>query len=121
MAKRYWGYKVKVTPHSLIKLGKRVKNDKNLVFATSKHGMPYYELDAIFNTPNKGKITSKPLVFIFGSPQRGLLQLLKDTGGKIKDISHYNINAIPNPGTRSVRLEEALSITLARVLSKLEH
>ncbi|MHA2365242.1 MAG: putative RNA uridine N3 methyltransferase [Candidatus Hodarchaeales archaeon] len=115
ISKVYWGYKVKTTPQPLIKFGQRIKNENNLVIATSKKGMTYNNFNTEMISKNK-PVLNKDLIFIFGSPHRGLSGMLKDTGGKLNDISNYCVNSIPNPGTRTVRLEEALPITLARIL-----
>src|SRR3990170_757842 len=95
--KDYWGYKVK---------------ERGNLFSTlsSWDGQ-------IILTSRKGKIISqeflkwfleskKPTLVVFGSPERGLHEIL---GGKIHQIQNSKIlNFFPNQATETVRLEEAL-------------
>src|SRR3972149_6833072 len=95
--KDYWGYKVK---------------ERGNLFST------LFSWDGqIILTSRKGKIISqefskwfleskKPTLVVFGSPERGLHEIL---GGKIHQIQNSKIlNFFPNQATETVRLEEAL-------------
>ncbi|MFQ6062564.1 MAG: putative RNA uridine N3 methyltransferase [Methanosarcinales archaeon] len=42
---------------------------------------------------------------IFGSPIKGLDEILSNSSEKISDLSDYVINTIPNQGTETVRTE----------------
>jgi len=95
--KDYWGYKVK---------------ERGNLFST----LSTWDGQIIL-TSRKGKIISqefskwfleskKPTLVVFGSPERGLHEIL---GGKIHQIQNSKIlNFFPNQATETVRLEEAL-------------
>ncbi|MGB0855919.1 MAG: hypothetical protein ACPGQP_02690, partial [Nitrosopumilus sp.] len=55
--------------------------------------------------------SDKPLLIAFGSPQKGIHEIL---GGKMKNIQNAkSLNFFPNQATETIRLEEALLGTLA--------
>lgn len=112
--KMYWGYRIK---ESNLPLSKFNKKDEFTVIATSKRGNNFNEIKFKEKLDTKG--LKKPLLFLFGSPKSGLKELLKGTDTKISDIADFYINSIPSSGVRSIRLEEAIPITLARLLPNL--
>ena len=112
----YWGYKIKETNNPLSKFNKR---DDYFVIGTSKTGENYNNFSLEENLEFKKKYSSKKaLLIVFGSPRTGIPNLLKGTGTKTGDIFDAYLNMIPTTGTRSIRLEEAISISLARLLPK---
>jgi len=59
----------------------------------------------------------KSLLFLFGEPKFDLYQMLKGFNKiKLKDISNVIVNTVPKSGTRTIRLEEAVMISLARMM-----
>lgn len=114
-AERYWGYRIKFSDVSIAKFGSRL-NDF-FVIATDRQGRKYSQLVEDFKT---GIIKIKPknsFLFLFGEPKFDLYQMLKGFDRiKLKDISHTILNAVPYGGTRSIRLEEAVMISLSRIL-----
>ena len=112
--KLYWGYSIKETNNPLHKFNKK---DNYIVIGTSRTGDNYKDVKIGENEELKKKISSnKPIMLVFGSPKTGLPEMLKGTGVKINDLFDLFLNTIPNAGTRSVRLEEAITISLARLL-----
>lgn len=112
--KLYWGYTIKETNNPLHKFNK--KNDY-LVIGTDRDGEIYSSVQVDSNEHLKKKVSSnKPLLIVFGSPKTGLPEMLKGTGVKTSDIFDLYLNTVPNAGTRSIRLEEAITISLARLL-----
>ena len=111
----YWGFKIKFTDISVAKFGDRLKDF--FIIATDRQGKSYTtvkeEIDeGVLKIKNKNSI-----LFLFGEPRFDLYQMLKGFSNiKLKDISNIVINAVPYSGTRSIRLEEAVMISLARIL-----
>lgn len=103
--KDYWGYQIRISNQTFPKFDRK---REYTIITTSKKGTPYHEMEL---PPQQ-----KPLLFVFGTPKKGLYDLLKGTNVKMSDIADRVVNSIPNAGTRSVRLEEAIPITLARLL-----
>ncbi|MEM2429151.1 MAG: putative RNA uridine N3 methyltransferase [Nitrososphaerales archaeon] len=105
----YWGYEVKRGP-VLSKLIKIVK--PNLFIITSRWGKNINELwDELVREIKK----SKSILIAFGSPKRGIKEILADEGFKPEDFTRFIINMFPNQGTETVRTEEALLGTLALI------
>jgi len=104
----YWGYKVNAVP-SLLPLLKRI-NDSEIVI-TSRKGACLSSIEPKFVERIK---STQRLLVIFGSPQRGIPEMLTRTGYH-KDKNGFMINMFPFQGTATVRLEEAMLGTLAIV------
>lgn len=107
--KEYWGYRVlRIGP-----IGKFLKSGfSGLKIITSRLGSPinvYFEevKSAIKSSPN--------IALIFGSPKRGLYDILKDENLKPEDVSDFVLNFVPSQGTVSIRTEEALFISLSTI------
>lgn len=95
--KDYWGYRVKERG-SLLSL---LSTWDGQIILTSKKGKIISE--EFLKLYSKNKI---PTLIVFGSPERGLDEIL---GGKINQIQNSKIlNFFPNQATETVRLEEAL-------------
>ena len=117
--KLYWGYNIKETNNPLHKFNKK---EDYIVIGTSRTGDNYKDITLEQQEDLKKKISShKPILLVFGSPKIGLPEMLKGTGVKINELFDLFLNTIPNAGTRSVRLEEAITISLARVLPLFEN
>ena len=56
---------------------------------------------------------SRRILIAFGSPRRGLKELLRGEGLTLEEAFHYTINTIPNQGCETIRTEEAIYATLA--------
>ncbi|MFQ6062239.1 MAG: putative RNA uridine N3 methyltransferase, partial [Methanosarcinales archaeon] len=107
----YWGYKTEIA-NGLYETLKNLKKN-SLVIATSKKGevLDINLLKKIGQKMHKSNNTS----IIFGSPIKGLDEILSNSSEKISDLSDYVINTIPNQGTETVRTEEAIFATLAQL------
>ena len=99
----YWGYDVRIvnTLHDALET-------EGLRIATSRPGKP---LTCEMLSEIKANVRDKVSV-AFGSPSKGLEELLHDEGHKLEDHSNYVVNSIPNQGTATVRTEEAVYITM---------
>ena len=51
-------------------------------------------------------------MIIFGSPKRGLQEILKQEGKNPEETFDYFINTVPNQNVSTVRTEEAILISL---------
>jgi len=106
--KVYWGYKVTVSNFTLGQIMKGQNYD--LIIATSRHGDPIMKIvDELLDRWRK----SRRVLIAFGSPTRGLQEILRDEGIKLERTSHFVINTVPNQGVKTVRTEEALYATLS--------
>ena len=99
----YWGYDVRIanTLHDALETD-------GLRIATSRMGKP---LTCDVLSEIQSKVRDKVSI-AFGSPSKGLEQLLHDEGHKLEDHSDYVVNSIPRQGTATVRTEEAIYVTL---------
>ena len=104
----YWGYKVSVIRDPIGHFVK--KRNFDLVIATSRLGDSIID---IMETLKKTWRSSRSILVAFGSPDRGLTEILSDEGLALKDFAQYTINTIPNQATETVRTEEALFATLS--------
>jgi methyltransferase len=96
--KEYWGYKVKERG-SLITL---LSSWRGKTILTSKKGKMFTIESSKWFLDSK-----EPLLVVFGSPERGLHEIL---GGKINQVQNSKIlNFFPNQATDTVRLEEAIN------------
>jgi len=103
----YWGYTVRAEK---LPFGKMVKTRGfDLTVATSKHGVPFAKVaERIAKRLESGKI-----LVAFGSPTRGLYEIVEQEGLNLEEIVDFVINTIPVQGTETIRTEEALIVSLA--------
>lgn len=98
----YWGYTVKERANLFSLLtewqGNTVITSKKGKTATKEQLAKYLSTDI-------------PILVVFGSPEKGVHEIL---GGKLKNIQNAKtLNFFPNQATETVRLEEALLGTLS--------
>ncbi len=101
----YWGYKVHSSAATLTKL---LKDRPEYKIATSRTCQPISEISISPSRYNN-------LLVAFGGPYHGIPEILKADGKKINEIFDICISILKHYGTRALRLEEALSITLSRL------
>ena len=98
----YWGFSIKERSN----LFPLIKEWKGSIIITSRKGKNISKETIM----NYSKI-DKPLLLVFGSPEKGVQQIL---GGNISNLQNSKtINFFPNQATETVRLEEALLGTLS--------
>lgn len=101
---QYWGYEVKESANLRTLL---TSWDSDIIL-TSKKGKTIHKMQKHFD-----KISNNSLLIVFGSPERGLHEIL---GQAINAIPRSQIlNFFPEQATETVRLEEAILGTLAIV------
>ena len=99
----YWGYDVRI-----VNTLRDALQTEGLRIATSRLGKPL-TCDGLSEIKSK---TRDKVSVAFGSPSKGLEQLLHDEGHKLEDHSDCVVNSVPHQGTATVRTEEAIYITL---------
>lgn len=114
-----WGFKVTATKiglHELIR--KFAKKEGTVIIGTSRKGVP---ITKIVNDLKKKIKNSKKIIVVFGSPYKGIYEILEEKEAKINKLFTFIINFIPDQGVRTVRTEEAMCSTLSilNLLSKL--
>lgn len=106
--KKYWGYTVTTAKGSFGQLTKSRNYD--LVVATSKMGVSFQKVaEELAEKWNN----SKKILVGFGAPSQGLQKIVAKEKMNLDQVADYNINTIPNQGTKTVRTEEAIYATLA--------
>ncbi len=101
----YWGYDV-LKVGSLAELMESLSNTQ--IILTSKEGCQITNADAEISALK----SSRNILVIFGSPKKGIYEILAREGGKVKN-THMIVNTFPLQATRTVRLEEAVLGSLA--------
>ncbi len=105
----YWGYEIRRAP-SLARFLK--SSNFELLLLTSRLGVG---LDTIWKEFCE-KCASAPRILIcFGSPDKGVDQILKQEKARVTDFPSLYINTLPHQNVETVRLEEAILGTLAIV------
>lgn len=110
-AEGYWGYRVKLVgslPKLLNSIGRHI-------VITSRKGRDVREQF------EELKRLSGPITLIFGSPRRGVWEILRDYGKSPLDFTDYIVNMFPRQCVETVRLEEAIvgSLSILNALVKL--
>jgi predicted SPOUT superfamily RNA methylase MTH1 len=57
---------------------------------------------------------------VFGSPRRGLHEIVAEEGVKLDAVSSFIVNFVPNQGTHTIRTEEAVhsALTVLNAISE---
>ena len=105
---QYWGYSVRLANHSF---GQMVQSGGfDLKIATARIGDSFIDVaDRIGEKWSGGQ----NVLMAFGAPSRGLHEIAQDEGLKLAEIMDFVVNTVPNQGTATVRMEEALLASLA--------
>jgi predicted SPOUT superfamily RNA methylase MTH1 len=105
----YWGYVVNVLDAPVPDILKMIK-PSDITIATSRRGMNYRKF-----LQEKARISSdqrKAISIFFGTRSEGLVQLFPSQEAFHSSFDHV-INCFDAPGTKTVRLEEAIPVSLA--------
>ncbi len=104
----YWGFRVNREDVTLAELVKR--RDQDLTISTSRKGKDIR--DVMMELKLRWAESKHPLL-LFGSPDKGVPEILADSGTRVDDVADFNLNTIPGQGVETVRTEEALMVSLA--------
>ena len=88
----------------------KVIADFDLAIATSRLGVSYPAVEVDLR---KRWQHARSVLVAFGSPRRGIGEILAREGLTIDEAFHLAINAVPEQGTETVRTEEAVFASLA--------
>ncbi len=108
----YTGYSVHLT--GSLKSVIEKESEHRYIVATSRKGRPFWRsvgsmLNGLLNFD--GKIS-----LFFGEPYRGFYEMIEqDYGGVPEDFFHDIFNFIPDQGTKTIRVEEALPAALQSI------
>ncbi|MFW9944202.1 MAG: putative RNA uridine N3 methyltransferase [Candidatus Sifarchaeia archaeon] len=102
----YWGFKVARIGNLVEKLHEASESTR-MVFSRSAPSYASLE-DEIKSTVGN----TKSVFAVFGGPRRGVRELLPEEKNDLKKHVDFWINTIPDQGTETVRLEEALFVSL---------
>ncbi len=105
----YWGYDVRVRT-SLRDVLMDLSSREVMVIATSRRGR---DIRAVMDGLRDDLEKAKSVALIYGMWSKGLFEIAKEEGFKLEKHVDYVINFIPNQGTRTVRTEEAVMISLS--------
>jgi len=104
----YWGFDVHASERKLGELALEGKFD--LTIATSRLGVNIGKVERELAS----RLKEVRNVFIaFGSPKKGLKEIISREGLTLDEVFHYTVNTVPEQGCESVRTEEAIYSTLA--------
>ena len=104
----YWGYQVHNVGGGIEKIARSREFD--LKIATSRKGRDYTEIESALQAEFR---KANHVLVSFGSPERGLQELLHSDGVSLEQAFDFTINTIPLQGCETVRTEEAIHATLA--------
>jgi hypothetical protein len=102
----YWGFETVLVDHFDDYLR---TNNATTTIALSREAPPFGKMRTAIESTIKG---TKSLLALFGGPKIGLHELFSQDSGP-KDYIDFWINTIPDQGTETVRLEEAIYSSLA--------
>jgi len=97
----YWGYEVK----EVLSISEMLKGLSSLVVMASRQGEPLGKFE--YELKQQAKDASNVLI-VFGSPNRGLFEILKDERRHPKEFTKYVMNFFPKQAVETIRLEEAI-------------
>jgi hypothetical protein len=104
----YWGFIVRAENRSFGQL--IAKGEFDLKIATARLGADFGEVADKLGAKWSG---SERILVAFGAPSRGLHEIARLEGLKLESIVDFVVNTLPNQGTATVRMEEALLASLA--------
>jgi predicted SPOUT superfamily RNA methylase MTH1 len=99
----YWGFRVTLKN---LPLGRLIQENKpDVVIATSRLGE---RVDTVLDQLRTSTTGASTVLLAFGSPKRGLHEIIAQEGMKLNRLATYTVNFVPHQGTQTVRTEEAV-------------
>lgn len=102
----YWGFEVGVVTNLIKYLGD-MHDYTRVVF--SRNGGPFKRIERDLMATVMG---TNDLLAVFGSPEQGVAEIFHNQRDLLKGNVEFWINTVPDQGTETVRLEEALTVSL---------
>jgi predicted SPOUT superfamily RNA methylase MTH1 len=104
----YWGFRVTLKN---LRLGRLIQENKpDVVIATSRLGE---RVETVFGQLRASITGASSVLLAFGSPKRGLHEIVAQEGMRLDRLATYTVNFVPHQGTQTVRTEEAVYSALA--------
>jgi predicted SPOUT superfamily RNA methylase MTH1 len=104
----YWGFRVTLKN---LPLGRLIQENRpDVVIATSRLGE---RVDRVLDQLRTSMTGASSVLLAFGSPKRGLHEIIAQEGMKLNTLARFTVNFVPNQGTQTVRTEEAVYSALA--------
>ena len=104
----YWGFRVTLKN---LPLGRLIQERKpDVVIATSRLGD---RVDTMLDQLRAGVAGASEVLLAFGSPRRGLHEIIEEEGMKLDTVARFIVNVVPNQGTQTIRTEEAVHSALS--------
>ena len=104
----YWGFRVTLKN---LPLGRLIQENKpDVVIATSRLGE---RVGTMLDQLKASVMGASSVLLAFGSPKRGLHEIVAQEGMKLNILATYTVNFVPDQGTQTVRTEEAVYSALA--------
>jgi predicted SPOUT superfamily RNA methylase MTH1 len=104
---KYWGFSVNIADAGV---GKLAMSDRfDLTIGTSRYGRP---VEFLWTRLTESVKATRSILVVFGSPKKGLQEILKQEGKTSREAFDYFINTVPNQNVSTVRTEEAILISL---------
>lgn len=111
----YWGYEVHPPTSGLEQLLQGFRGSLRIL--TSKHGD---EAPSVWDELLMAVKASDSIIVAFGGPRRGVHEIIGMKRGESQRIGEFILNTVPGQKTETVRIEEAVSLSLG-LLNLLRH
>ena len=111
----YWGFRVTLKN---LPLGRLIQENRpEVVIATSWLGE---RVNAVLDQLRTTISGASRVLLAFGSPRRGLHEIVEEEGMKLDTLATFTVNVVPNQGTQTVRTEEAVhsALTVLNVIGE---
>ena len=102
----YWGFAVERVRELS---GLLEENDDATRVGFSRNAPPFHRLESDLKSTVAG---TQSVLAIFGGPGHGILEVFKEKREMVKSNIDFWVNTIPDQGTETVRLDEALLVSL---------
>lgn len=104
----YWGFRVTLKN---LPLGRFIQENRpDVVIATSRLGE---RVETMLDQLRTSITGASSVLLAFGSPKRGLHEIVAQEGMKLSTLATFTVNFVPHQGTQTVRTEEAVYPALA--------
>lgn len=111
----YWGFRVTLKN---LPLGRLIQESKpDVVIATSRLGE---KVNAVLDQLRTAVTGATRVLLAFGSPRRGLHEIIEEEGMKLDALATFTVNFVPNQGAQTIRTEEAVhsALTLLNLIGE---
>lgn len=99
----YWGFRVTLKN---LPLGRLIQESQpDVVIATSRLGE---RVNTVLDQLRTAMTGASNVLLAFGSPRRGLHEIIEQEGMRLDRLARFTVNFVPNQGTQTVRTEEAV-------------